>query len=409
MHVPSAPVIANPNDSHGLIGLAQLMTQVFQGEDLTDTGSMLIDRAQQGDDNALLDLSTLLQLQGFKETGIELQSQALKQQQLFHLHPPVKKSEIKLLAIFAAGDLMTNTPLEFLAQGAGFSMQILYVGTDLAVPDTIAEYDIAIVAISELDRNLASLHHAAKLIPKLKSVLLNPPANIIPLSRDAISYKLQNIAGLDIPVTDRTSREHLLSLSSEQALNSTVIGNTKFPIIIRPIDSHAGTNLAKVDNLQELHNYLAQCHSTMFFIAPFIDYRSADGRYKKYRIMLIDGAPYIAHMAISEHWMIHYLNTDMLQNAQHRQAEAQAMANFEQGFAKKHQAAFKTLTDSVGLDYFGIDCAESKDGNLLIFEACAALNVHAMDCEKLFPYKKPAMQKIFDGFHQMLVDKSNKA
>ena len=304
---------------------------------------------------------------------------------------------------------MTNTPLEFLAQGAGFSMQILYVGTDLALPDNIPEHDIAIVGISELDRNLASLRHVEKIIPKLNTVLLNPPANIIPLSRDAISYKLQNIAGLDVPVTDRISREQLLSLSDDTALKATIIGNTKFPIIIRPIDSHAGTNLEKVDNLQELHNYLAQCDSDMFFIAPFIDYRSEDGSYKKYRIMLIDGTPYIAHMAISEHWMIHYLNADMLENAQRRKTEEQAMQCFEQGFAKKHHDAFKALTDSVGLDYFGIDCAESKDGSLLIFEACAALNVHAMDCEKLFPYKKPAMQKIFDGFLQMLIDKSGKA
>jgi len=405
MHLPPAQEIAQ---APSLMGLAQLMTRVFQGEDLSDTGKVLMDRAQQGDDDALLDLSTLLQLQGFKETGVELQAQALKQQQLFHLHPLVKHSDIKLLAIFAEGDLMTNTPLEFLADGAGFSMQILYVGTDLAFPDTLPEHDIAIVAISELDRNLASLHHAEKIIPKLNSVILNPPANIIPLSRDTISYKLQNITGLDVPITDRISREQLLALKDDDALRATIIGNTRFPIIIRPIDSHAGTNLEKVENLQELHDYLAQCDSDTFFIAPFIDYRSDDGRYKKYRIMLIDGTPYIAHMAISEHWMIHYLNADMLENAQRRKAEEQAMQSFEQGFAKKHKNAFKALADSVGLDYFGIDCAESKDGNLLIFEACAALNVHAMDCEKLFPYKKPAMQKIFDGFHQMLIDKSSK-
>jgi glutathione synthase/RimK-type ligase-like ATP-grasp enzyme len=406
MHLSPAQVIAQ---TPRLMGLAQLMTRVFQGEDLSETGKVLMDRAQQGDDDALLDLSILLQLQGFKETGVELQAQALKEQQLFHLHPLVKHSDIKLLAIFAQGDLMTNTPLEFLAQGAGFSMQILYVGTDLALPDNIPEHDIAIIAISELDRNLVSLRHAETIIPNLNTVLLNPPANIIPLSRDAISYKLQNIAGLNVPITDRISRSQLLSLSDDDALKATIIGNTKFPIIIRPIDSHAGTNLEKVENLQELHDYLAQCDSTMFFIAPFIDYRSDDGSYKKYRIMLIDGTPYIAHMAVSEHWMIHYLNADMLENSQRRNAEAQAMQNFEQGFAKKHQNAFKALAHSIGLDYFGIDCAESKDGSLLIFEACAALNVHAMDCEKLFPYKKPAMQKIFDGFHQMLIDKSNKS
>ena len=98
MHLSPTKVIAQ---TPSLMGLAQLMTRVFQGEDLSDTGKVLMDRAQQGDDYALLDLSILLQLQGFKETGVELQAQALKQQQLFHLHPLVKYSDIKLLAIFA--------------------------------------------------------------------------------------------------------------------------------------------------------------------------------------------------------------------------------------------------------------------------------------------------------------------
>jgi hypothetical protein len=35
---------------------------------------------------------------------------------------------------------------------------------------------------------------------------------------------------------------------------------------------------------------------------------------------------------------------------------------------------------------------------LLIFEVDVAMIVHDMDDEGLFPYKKPAMQKLFAGF-----------
>jgi hypothetical protein len=74
------------------------------------------------------------------------------------------------------------------------------------------------------------------------------------------------------------------------------------------------------------------------------------------------------------------------------------MAGFDTGFAMRHHAAFAELTQTLGLDYYGIDCAETKDGRLLVFETDVAMIVHAMDSAELYPYKKPAMEKLFNGF-----------
>ncbi|HKJ73656.1 MAG TPA: hypothetical protein VKA19_06020, partial [Alphaproteobacteria bacterium] len=63
---------------------------------------------------------------------------------------------------------------------------------------------------------------------------------------------------------------------------------------------------------------------------------------------------------------------------------------------------FDELTSRVGLDYFGIDCAETKDGRLLVFEAETALIVHDMDPPDVYPYKVGAMRKLFSAFVDML-------
>src|SRR5665213_896886 len=55
-----------------------------------------------------------------------------------------------------------------------------------------------------------------------------------------------------------------------------------------------------------------------------------------------------------------------------------------------------------GLDYFAIDCAETRDGRLLLFEAGTGMIVHAMDSADVFPYKQIQMQKIFRAFGDML-------
>lgn len=74
------------------------------------------------------------------------------------------------------------------------------------------------------------------------------------------------------------------------------------------------------------------------------------------------------------------------------------METFDEGFAARHADAFADLTQTFGLDYVGIDCAETQDGRLVVFEADVAMIVHAMDSAELYPYKKPAMAKLFAGF-----------
>jgi hypothetical protein len=88
----------------------------------------------------------------------------------------------------------------------------------------------------------------------------------------------------------------------------------------------------------------------------------------------------------------------MDQSEAKRAEEAAMMATFDDGFARRHAAAFGDLCAAYPLDYFGIDCAETADGRLLVFEADVAMIVHAMDPEDLFPYKQPAMRKLFDAF-----------
>jgi len=93
----------------------------------------------------------------------------------------------------------------------------------------------------------------------------------------------------------------------------------------------------------------------------------------------------------------------MLENAEKRAEEARVMADFDDNFAVKHAQAFSDINERVGLDYLGIDCAETPDGKLLIFEIDSCMIVHSMDSVDLYPYKQPQMQKVFSAFREMLI------
>jgi hypothetical protein len=160
-----------------------------------------------------------------------------------------------------------------------------------------------------------------------------------------------------------------------------------FPIIVRPLGSHTGANLEKIATPAALGKYLAAVDGMQFHVSRFVDYRSADGLFRKYRIALIDGQPYLCHHAISQRWMIDYQNAGMNKSAEKRAEEAACLAGFERGFGLRHRAALQSIQQRLGLPYLCVDCAEMPSGELLIFEVDNAMIVHGMDPVDMFPYK----------------------
>ena len=210
-----------------------------------------------------------------------------------------------------------------------------------------------------------------------------------------------------MPASVRLARADLLRLARGDPGLSEVLPGTAFPVIVRPVDSHAGHGLLRIAAAPALDAYLAAASAAEFFVSRFVDYSSADGLYRKYRIVLVDGRPYAGHMGVSSHWMIHYLNAGMADDPAKRAEEQAFMEGFETGFGRRHASALRAVAERFGLEYLVIDCAETADGSLLVFEVDPGAVVHAMDPPDLFPYKGPQMEKIFAAFRDLLDKRSH--
>jgi hypothetical protein len=316
---------------------------------------------------------------------------------------------LRVLALAAATDLGGNTPIEFLLEDAPIELYTLYVVPDMPLPQPLPEHDIAIVVAPDSQAVSDTLSEIDQLVRTWPKPVLNMPQNIYQLDRDRLHVLLKSIPGICIPTTARLSRKRLLDIARDDGLLRDSLVGGGFPLIVRPIDGHAGLGLAKLDLASDIDAYLSDRPESDFFISPHIDYSGADGLFRKYRIVFVDGHPYPCHMAISDQWKIWYYNADMAQCAAHRAEEAQFMANFDGEFAGRHGAALAETARRIDLEYFGIDCAETKDGKLLIFEADNAMIVHNMDPVDVFPYKAPHMRNIFASFAAMLHRHANSA
>jgi hypothetical protein len=386
------------------IGIARLAKTAFDGGDLRPMqrvliGKLLDGRAAAGEG---LDLSLIAQLLGDKQTGLAVQREVLRSHQLFRTRPASANPQLRVLALAAETDMGSNMPIEFLLEDSEAELMTLYIVPTAELPVPLPDHDVAIVIASDSEDCRDALRRVEAALPRWPRPLLNPPQFIANLDRDKLHSLLRGIEGLEIPSTVVVSRERLMQLPLSAETIDGAASGLAFPVIIRPRGSHAGVGLARIANVSALVRYLLERPEQEFFVAQFVDYAGEDGQFRKYRIAFVDGKAYACHMAIAERWDIWYLNAGMALSAEKRLEEETFMRTFDIGFGLRHGSALDALVQRIGLDYFTIDCAETKDGALLIFEADNTAVVHNMDMPDIFPYKPPQMRRIFDAFVTML-------
>lgn len=384
------------------MGAGQLIRLAYQSANLEVIWDALMQAVEEGTatPGTAMDLSSLAQLMGKSEAGLAIQQDALDQHRLYRSGCPIRQPRLRVLAFAAALDLGGNTPVEFLIDPAEVDLYTVYLVPGLPLPDPLPLHDVAIVTIPDSSETRAALEEAGRLLAHWPRPVLNRPADIAGLDRDRLFETLDGLAGIDIPRTVRIDRERLAALRG--GAEAVAVAGADFPLIVRPVGSHAGKGLERLDAASAVPAYLAGRPEAEFFLSRYVDYAGTDGAFRKYRIVFVDGRPYACHMAISEQWKIWYLNANMAQDAGKRAEEALFMSGFDEGFGRRHAGALAAIAARIGLDYFQIDCAETPAGDLLIFEADIAMVVHDMDPPEVFPYKLPQMRKVFAAFTAML-------
>ena len=403
-HVPNK-CLEGPKCPPVPLGIPTLVKMAFDGVDLAPVWNRLVVSVNENanDAAALIDLSTIALLQGRPKDRIALQNMALGLQRIYR-QPPQANGDValKVLAFMSPGDFMDSMPIEFLLERSNVNLDMVYVVPELPLPDPLPEHDVALVCVGESRENQPLLRKLSKLLESWPRPVVNRPEHISRLTRVGTWELLKSVPEIVIPMQAEIDRAQLERIAAGDISIADMLGGSAFPIIVRPVDSHAGEGLTKIQCKAEVAAYLNERPEDDFCIASFVDYRGTDGLYRKYRVALIDGRPYAVHMAVSQHWMIHYLNADMRNNAGRRAEEAQWMTDFDGGFSVRHEDALRAIAQLTGLEYLPFDCGETPDGRLLVFETGTNMIVHSMDSDDLFPYKQPQMDKVFRAFQMML-------
>ena len=65
---------------------------------------------------------------------------------------------------------------------------------------------------------------------------------------------------------------------------------------------HTGLNFLRVESPDTLPAALAELPGEELTVMQYLDARSADGKFRKYRVMIVDGKLYPLHLAVSRQW-----------------------------------------------------------------------------------------------------------
>ena len=274
-----------------------------------------------------------------------------------------------VLMLAVPGDFQANLPLDRLFDD-DTALHTLWLSDPEAVlrdpagamPPHLPAVDCVFIAIAEDVRHVRALRAADALAGAVGAPTINAGERIARLSRAGTAELLRDLPDAVVP------SHHLIGHGDASPI--------AFPVIIRPLGSHAGQGLRRLESAAELEAYRADNRETArFTVAPFVDYRGGDGAWRKYRVIFVDGVAYPLHLAIHDDWAVWYYNAGM--DCAAKQAEEQLfLDDLHAAFPPRAVAALRRLARRVGLDYFGLDCGVMPDGRLLVFEIETGMIVH---------------------------------
>jgi glutathione synthase/RimK-type ligase-like ATP-grasp enzyme len=237
--------------------------------------------------------------------------------------------------------------------------------------------------------------------------VINPPDGILKTPRDKIYEQFKDLPGLRVPRVARITPE-----SVADAVKQIKKAGFKFPVLMRAIGTHGGKSLQIIENespaeLLKLERYAYD--GSAFYVIEWVDFKSKDGLYRKARLACVGGRLIARHQIVSEGWNVHSQSRKTVMKERpelRKEEEAFLTTPLEKTLSKDARASLKRIYETLGLDYFGIDCSVDTRGDLVIFEINAAVNAMEQKDLDLYPYLSQPVQNIIQAFNDVIASKT---
>ena len=325
------------------------------------------------------------------------------QESAMHRHLGFKDHAVSILPAYAQ-----TTPLRLLVLASAHEGNIpwrllidrsAFHSTMIAVEyfeEHLPPHDLVFNAIGDADLCREALEKSVSLLNASTAPVINRPEAVLLSGRISNSTRLADLPGVLSPAMHLAARRDYANAAFMHS----------FPFLLRSPGYHGGSHFFRIDDQDALLTALEELPGEELLHIEYLDYRSPDGLFRKYRAMSINGSLYPVHLAISRNWNVHYFSSDMERNASYRDEEASFLNGFERHLGAKIISALENIQLALGLDYCGIDFGIDVYGRVILFEANPTMLINPPAHEEKWDYRRDAISKALSATRNMLFERA---
>jgi hypothetical protein len=220
--------------------------------------------------------------------------------------------------------------------------------------------------IADADTCSGALEVAARIVGQISRPCFNRPASVARTTRHEVAHVLAGIPGLTVPKTIRAQ-----NTAPSRVREAITQAGLAFPVLLRGVGTHGGMSLIKADSAEDVEGARPQPPRREVYVTEFRDFRSPDGRYRKFRVVVVGGEIFLRHCIIADNWILHATR----RAAETEELESAMFKRFEAEWRSQVQPVFREIATRLSLDFFGVDCNIDENGRVLLFEANACMNI----------------------------------
>ncbi len=275
-----------------------------------------------------------------------------------------------------------NVPVDALLDAHAWRVCVWYVDVDDG--RTLPPHGLVVNLIADADRAGPSLAAASRVGRRSRATIVNHPEVVAHTSRGDVARRLAGLDGVIAPA--------VRSLAEVRA----------FPCIVRVPGVHMGRGMERVADPHALAEVAHRYRRDDLLAIDYVETRSPDGFWRKYRALLVDGTLLPVHLAIAPAWKVHYFSSAMADEPVFRVEETRFLDDPYRAIGARAWDAVGRAARALGLDYAGVDFAPAPDGRVVVFEANAAMTMLAPDPDEHFAYRVAPYARIRAGIAAMI-------
>lgn len=251
--------------------------------------------------------------------------------------------------------------------------------------------------ITEPEQSSRTLDNVRKVLRGLPGRVINPPDAVLRSTRDLVARRLAGIPGLIVPRAVRLP-------GGKPALAAGILEKAEVrpPIILREAGTHGGKIVGCFDTIDGA--VAAMEASREHLATQFVDFRSSDGLYRKYRVFFIGRRRILRHMLVSDQWNVHASDRSRFM-APRPELVAEERALFEREgdpFPAQVGQVLDAVRQKMVLDFFGMDFGVTAAGEVVLFEANATMSFFPFSPDPQFDYAHRAFAPAQAAFRELL-------